>query len=106
MPEVIGVRPPGDRRYADPGGPQSQPQIVIFAAPAAKVFVVAVDALVIGASDTEVAPKQLWPRGIAQRRIEHGSQMAPAHLQSHGARDAALEAASTHVFFRHLFRGG
>src|SRR5689334_21958073 len=65
MPEVIRVRPPGDGRYFDAVGAEAHAQIVVFAAPAAKIFVVAVDAFIVGAGDAQVAAEELRATGMA-----------------------------------------
>src|SRR5436190_23712055 len=67
MPQVIRMGPPGNGGNLDAGGTQSCPQVVVLAAPAMKVLVIAVDSLVIGAGDAEVAAEQLGPLLIANQ---------------------------------------
>src|SRR5438045_6469709 len=106
MPQMIGVRPPGDRGNAHAGVAQSQPQVVIFASPAAEVFVVAVDPLVIGAGDAEISAEELGPGWAAEERVNRCAGMPPAHLEFLERRDLLQVAPAANVVFGDLLGDG
>src|SRR6185436_18465205 len=63
VPEVIGVGPAQNRSDSYARAPQAAAQIVVFRAPADEVFVVAVDALIIGAPDAYVVAGKIGLAG-------------------------------------------
>src|SRR5262245_12387731 len=67
---MISVRPTEDRNDVQSGGSQPQPQVVIFATPAAEILVVTVDPLVIAAGDADVIAEQLGPGPVADPAID------------------------------------
>jgi len=104
MPEVIGMRPPGDRCHPRARGAQPGAEVIVLAAPALKVLVVTVDALVIGARDSKVAAEQLGSFAITDQGIERAACMPIPHSQSLPGGYVLLEFALASIFGSDFFR--
>src|SRR3954467_7086110 len=99
---MVGVGPPGDRGNADAGIAQSEAQVVILTAPAAEVFVVAVNAFIVGAGDSEVSAEELGPGWTTKKRVQAWADVPPAHFGFFERRDALQIAATANVLFGDL----
>ena len=86
MPEMIGPGSAKDGADTAAGPTQPQTKVVVFAPPFAIVFVVAVDAFVVGAPTADVVSDECRLPGMADEGIHRRTQMAAAEPLYFGGR--------------------